>query len=97
MTPVMKTKEKAEAEENANKEPTGETKKEPEGQLTQLEATFKLHEVKNLFSKSSSSLLLVERLVYTSTKLQVIQTLTNHFFVYHWKQSSQLQASKHSI
>jgi hypothetical protein len=97
MTPVMKTKEKAEAEENANKEPTEETKKEFEGQLTQLEATFKLHEVKNFLSKLSSSLILFERLIYTSTNLRMTRILINHFYVYHWKQSSQLQPLKHSI
>jgi hypothetical protein len=53
MTPVLKTKEKAEAEENANKEPTEETKKEFEGQLTQLEATFKLNKVTRIFLRGN--------------------------------------------
>lgn len=47
MTPVKKNLEKAEAEENANKDPE-EKKKEFEGQLTQLEATFSLDNVKIL-------------------------------------------------
>jgi len=51
MTPVVKTKEKAEAEENENKEPAEEKKKELEGQSTQLEATFQLNKVKVLLLK----------------------------------------------
>jgi len=47
MTPVLKTKEKVEAEENKDKEPE-EKKNEFEGQLTQLEATFTLDKVKIL-------------------------------------------------
>ncbi|CAF0895845.1 unnamed protein product [Rotaria sp. Silwood1] len=49
MTPVIKTKEKAEAEENKDKQiqnkDTTEKKKEFEGQLTQLEATFTLDKI----------------------------------------------------
>ena len=45
MTPVLKTKEKADAEDNGTKEPEAEKKPESENQLTQLEATFKLDKV----------------------------------------------------
>ncbi|CAF3939022.1 unnamed protein product [Rotaria sp. Silwood2] len=49
MTPVLKTKEKAEAEENKDNQiqgiDTNEKKKEFEGQLTQLEAIFTLDKI----------------------------------------------------
>ena len=45
MTPVKKTKEKAEAEEQGETKEEPEKKKEFEGQLTQLEATFTLDKV----------------------------------------------------
>ena len=58
MTPVRKTLEKAEAEENdeesseqrVEKKPIDEKKTEYEGQLTQLEATFTLDKVNLLFA-----------------------------------------------
>lgn len=47
MTPVRKTLEKVEAEENSE-EKIEEKKSKFEGQLTQLEATFTLDKVKSL-------------------------------------------------
>lgn len=52
MTPVKKTLEKVEAEENSDESPeekTEEKKTKFEGQLTQLEATFTLDKVKQKF------------------------------------------------
>lgn len=52
MTPVKKTLEKVEAEENPDESPeekTEEKKTKFEGQLTQLEATFTLDKVKQKF------------------------------------------------
>lgn len=52
MTPVKKTLEKNEAEENPD-EQIVEKENKFEGQLTQLEATFRLDKVTNKFSSVS--------------------------------------------
>ncbi|CAF3586652.1 unnamed protein product [Adineta steineri] len=56
MTPVKKTKEKVEAEEQPEKKDTEEKKKESEGQLTQLEATFTLDKIDLLIDKAASEI-----------------------------------------
>ena len=66
MTPVMKTKEKAEAEDSQTKE---EKKSEIGLQLTQLEATFNLKKVPNsLFILSINFSSFPHRLIYISIK-----------------------------
>lgn len=57
MTPVKKTIEKVEAEENQGKSvknnTANEKKNEFEGQLTQLEAIFTLNKVNKIFSSTN--------------------------------------------
>lgn len=92
MTPVMKTKEKAEAEDGQTKE---EKKAEIGLQLTQLEATFNLKKVPNSLSINISSFLL--RLIYISMKQPWTTMSIKPFFVLHWKPSLRKRLSKHSI
>ena len=82
MTPVKKTKEKVEAEEQQESPDAVEEKKQFEGQLTQLEAMFtldkvktELHRLTKLFSSSISF-----RSIYILIKRQVIQTSMNHSY-----------------
>ena len=76
MTPVKKTKEKAEAEEQGETKDEPEKKKEFEGQLTQLEATFTLDKVKILFALGEGSLdsrtYINSTFFYTKLKLRKI-------------------------
>ena len=82
MTPVKKTKEKVEAEEQQESPNAVEEKKQFEGQLTQLEAMFtldkvktELHRLAKLFSSSISF-----RSIYILIKRQVTQTSMNHSY-----------------
>lgn len=83
MTPVKKTKEKVEAEEQQENPSAVEEKKQLEGQLTQLEAMFTLDKVRAKLHRSTkyfSSSPLSSRSIYISIKRQVIQTSMNHSY-----------------
>ena len=85
MTPVKKTKEEVEGQENNKSE---EEKNKSVLQLTQLDAIFKLEKVN--ISPSSNfpfSFRLLSRLIYILTKQQVMIILINHFCALRWKQS----------